>query len=66
MSNQQYKYSWKNNPKRQTMYGRICIVLVRGIMNSALIKFIDNNQIECVSRNSLRKVEINGKWIYVP
>jgi hypothetical protein len=56
-SEQKYIYSWANNPKRLTMKGRVCIVLIRGIMNSALIKFIDNDQIECVSRNSLRRLK---------
>jgi hypothetical protein len=52
---QEYIFSWGNNEKRKTMKNRICIVLVRGVMNSALIKFLDNGQVECVSRNSLRK-----------
>ena len=50
-----YVYIWKNNPKRETMRGRQCKILVSGKMNSVLIEFIDNGQKEIVSRNSLRK-----------
>ena len=39
-----YVYSWGNNEKRKTMKNRICIILIRGGMNSCLIKFEDNNQ----------------------
>ena len=55
MTEQLYVFCWANNPKRATLKGRVCKVLYRGKMNSALIEFIDNNQREIVSRNSLRK-----------
>jgi hypothetical protein len=51
-----YKYTWGNNQKRITMKYRICKVLKYGKKNSILIEFIDNNQKEIVSRNSVRKV----------
>ena len=51
-----YVYTWGNNPKRLSLKGRICTVLIRSQrMNSALIQFIDNGQREIVSRNALRK-----------
>ncbi len=50
-----YYYAWKNNSKRATLYRRHCNVLVRGIMNSALVEF-ENGQREVISRNALRKV----------
>lgn len=56
MKEQLYEYRWGNNEKRKTMKGRICRVDARGKMNSCGIKFIDNGQEECVSRNALRKV----------
>ena len=49
-----YIFNWANNEKRKTMKGRVCKVLHRGKMNSALIEFVDNGQREVVSRNSLR------------
>lgn len=52
-----YRYCWKNNSKRLTLYNRLCKVIYRGKMNSALKEFIDNNQREVVSRNSLRKAK---------
>ena len=52
-----YVYRWGNNSKRLSLKNRLCIVLHRGIMNSALIMFSDNGQKEVVSRNSLRKYE---------
>lgn len=52
---QKYRYVWGNNSKRKTMKNRICVVLARGKMNSAMVKFLDNGQREIISRNALRK-----------
>jgi hypothetical protein len=52
-----YIYSWKNNEKRKSLYGRECIILRRLPMNSAMVKFIDNGQYEIISRNALRRVK---------
>ena len=49
-----YLYVWRNNAKRATLYGRLCRVLIRGRMNSALVEFEDGQR-EIVSRNALRK-----------
>lgn len=49
-----YRYVWRNNAKRATLYGRLCRVLIRGGMNSALVEFEDGQR-EIVSRNALRK-----------
>ncbi len=49
-----YRFAWRNNSKRATLYGRPCRVLARGKMNSALVEF-ENGQREVVSRNALRK-----------
>ena len=48
-----YLYGWGNNTKRKTMKNRTCQVLARGRMNSIMIKFVDNDQIEIVSRWSI-------------
>ena len=48
-------YCWGNNPKRVTMKGRKCKVLIRSKMNSILIEFEDGQR-ECVSRWSVRKI----------
>ena len=53
-----YIYKWRNNSKRETLYGRKCQVLGRYRMNSAWVIF-ENGQEECISRNALRK--INGQ-----
>ena len=55
MSESLYTYGWGNNDKRATMQGRVCRVLHRGAMNSAMVEFTDNGQQEVVSRNALRK-----------
>jgi len=52
---QAYIYTWSNNPKRNAMKGRQCIVLCRGKMNSCMVEFTDNQQREIISRNALRK-----------
>ncbi len=52
----QYIYIWRNNPKRATLHGRRCRLLVRGIANSALVEF-ENEQREVISRNAIRKVK---------
>lgn len=49
-----YVYAWRNNEKRQTLYGRRCRVLARGSMNSIMIAFEDG-QVEITSRNAIRK-----------
>ena len=54
MSIKQYIYGWKNNAKRQALYGQHCTVLARGKMNSALVEFVDGSK-EVVSRNALRR-----------
>ena len=51
-----YYFAWGNNPKRATMKGRKCRVIVRGKMNSCEIEF-ENGQKEIVSRNAIRKVK---------
>ena len=51
-----YRYSFKNCEERQKLFGRVCSVIARLAMNSCIIKFQDNGQIECVSRNALCKV----------
>jgi hypothetical protein len=58
-----YEYRWSNNEVRKRMKGRKCRILARGKMNTCMIKFLDNGQIEAVSRNSLRKVadRVQGK-----
>jgi hypothetical protein len=56
-----YRFCWGNNPKRATMQGRVCRVLCRGTMNSAMIEFIDNGQREVVSRNALRRHNAEGQ-----
>ena len=56
MSENRYTYAWGNNPKRIRMKGRVCRVICRGKMNSALIEFLDDKQQEVISRNALRKV----------
>lgn len=49
-----YTYTWGNNERRKTMKGRICLVMARLKMNSVVVRFIDNWQVEVVSRNALR------------
>lgn len=56
-----YQYTWGNNPKRESMKGRACIVLATGKMNSVLIEFLDNCQKEVVSFRALRKVQMKKK-----
>ena len=58
MGEQIYKFCWGNNLKRQTMKGRTCRLICRAKkMNSCMIQFVDNGQLECVSRNSIRKAK---------
>ena len=55
-----YRFCWGNNSKRVTMKGRVCRVVCRGTMNSAMIEFTDNGQREVVSRNALRRHNDQG------
>lgn len=49
-----YRYAWKNNTKRLTLYGRRLRVLFRAGPNSCAVEF-ENGQCEVISRNALRK-----------
>ena len=51
-----YIYTWKNNDKREILYGKRFRILVRGRANSALVEFEDGTR-EVISRNALRKVQ---------
>lgn len=51
-----YRFAWKNNEVRATLYNRRCRVICRGTMNSALIEF-ENGERRVVSRNALRRVD---------
>jgi hypothetical protein len=55
-----YRYAWKNNEKRATLYGRLCRVLARGRMNSIMIEFLDNGQREITSRNAVRPHDVTA------
>ena len=58
MNSPVYTYRWGNTPERARMKGRRCVVLARGAMNSALVRFIDDGQREVISRNALRRVKL--------
>lgn len=49
-------FAWGNNAKRATMKGRRCTIVASGRLNSVLIRFADNGQMEVVSRRSVRKI----------
>jgi len=49
-----YRYTWGINSKRKTLKGRKCEILARFKMNSILIRFLDNGQMEVVSRWAVR------------
>jgi len=51
-----YYYAWGNNEKRKTLKGRVCEIIQSGKMNTVLIKFFDNGQMETTSRWALRKI----------
>ena len=51
-----YVYTWRNNEKRATLYGRLCRVIYRGRPNSALVEF-ENGQREIISRNAIRRIK---------
>lgn len=56
---QLYKYVWGNNSKRMTMKNRFCHLLFTSVGHSACIRFIDNGQVECVSRRAIRRINDN-------
>jgi len=55
MNAQRYVFRW--GKYRPEWKGRICRVLARGTMNTAMVEFEDNNERAIVSRNALRKVK---------
>lgn len=51
-----YIYGWKNNPKRQALFGLKCKILAHGKKNSVLIRLSNGNK-EIVSRRALRLIK---------
>lgn len=52
-----YRYAWKNNSKRATLFGRRFRVIHRfRAGNSALVEFEDGQR-EVISRNAIRRVK---------
>ena len=51
-----YVFSWRNNPKRAELFGRVCRILCRGTLNSRMVEFIDSGQREIISGNALRRI----------
>uniref|UniRef100_A0A6M3LJU1 Uncharacterized protein n=1 Tax=viral metagenome TaxID=1070528 RepID=A0A6M3LJU1_9ZZZZ len=49
-----YRYAWKNNSKRVTLYNRCFRVIRRMVGNSALVEFEDGQK-EVISRNAMRR-----------
>ncbi len=60
MTTKTYIYGWKNNPKRQVLYGERCRVLAWGKMNSVLVIFKDGSR-EIISRRALKSVNLEGR-----
>jgi hypothetical protein len=52
-----YRFKWRNNLKRMTLYNRVFKVIIRGPANSALVEFVDNKQREVISRNAMEKIK---------
>lgn len=59
-----YRYAWKNNPKREEMYGKRFRIIARGKMNSVLVEFEDGQR-EVISGNAIRKATDNDR-VYFP
>ena len=57
MSTRIYIYGWKNNAKRQLLYGKRCRALAWGKRNSVLVEFEDGNR-EIISRRALNSVNL--------
>ncbi len=59
MPEQLYVYRWGNNARRLELKGRICRVIHRlKTMNTQVVKFVDNGEVEIISRNALRKLKV--------
>ena len=52
----QFRYAWKNNDKRATLYGRLCRIVARGRMNSIMVEF-ETGQREITSRYAARRIK---------
>ena len=57
VSEQLYRFAWKNNPVRARLYCRTCRLVARGSMNTVLVEFVDTNERVTTSGNALRKVQ---------
>jgi hypothetical protein len=55
-----HTYTWGNNPKRATLKGRACRILLKGRMRSVMVEF-ENGQREIVSIRALRERRTDGR-----
>ncbi len=46
---------WPDNPKRASLFGRLCRIIASGRMRSALVEF-ENGQREIIDRYALRRL----------
>lgn len=52
-----YRYTWGNNPVRETLKGRLCELLVVGRLNSVLIEMVDTGERFITDRRALRRID---------
>lgn len=51
-----FYFTWRNNPVRETLYGKKCRIVATGTMNSVSLEFESGEQV-VTSRYSLRAVD---------
>ena len=51
-----YSYAWGNNPVREKLKGRECILLARLSLGSVYIEFVDNRERVVTSNRALRRL----------
>lgn len=49
-------YAWGNNPRRQELKGRACVIEAVGKMNTVLVRFTDTGERVTCSFLALREV----------
>jgi hypothetical protein len=51
-----YVYRWRNNPRRDELYGRVCRLVCSGTKNTVLLEFVDTGERVTTSRWAIRRV----------
>ena len=55
-----YTYAWRNNERREALFGRRCVIEAQGALGTVLVRFLDTGERVTTSRRALRRAAVWG------